>query len=255
MDNPIVYEQPLNERIRTYLRLEHLFRKAAYTLRGFSVWDSRATIDSLIDILEIVSRGELKAEILKELDRLYGALSRLKDMAGVDRDQLNTILSQLDATQKELHGLQGQPGQRVRDSELLSSLRQRSTITAGNCSFDMPGYHYWLQQDPEIRIAKLEEWYNELDAIHKPISLILGIIREASDARAVSAEKGFYQQSLDSQTPVQMLRVTVDGKLNCYPEISGGKHRFSIRFVQPGNSGRPVQVDDTVNFELTCCTL
>lgn len=255
MDNPIVYEHPLNERIRTYLRLEHLFKQAAYTLRGFSVWDSRATVNALISILEIVSRGELKAETLKELDRLYAALSRLRDMPGLDREQLNTILAQLDTNQKELHALQGQPGQRLRENELLSSLRQRGSIIAGSCSFDLPGYHYWLQQDPEIRIARLEEWYEELSAIHKPVSLILGILRESSDARDLQAENGFYQQSLDSQSPVQMLRVTLDGSAGCYPEISGGKHRFSIRFVRPGESGRPIQMSGTVNFQLTCCNL
>ncbi|MFP3874715.1 MAG: cell division protein ZapD [Thiohalophilus sp.] len=255
MDNPIVYEQPLNERIRTYLRLEHLFKQAAYTLRGFSVWDSRATVNAFIDILEIVSRGELKTETLKELDRLQAALSRLRDMPGVDREQLNTILAQLDAAQKELHALQGQPGQSLRDHELIASLRQRGTITAGSCSFDLPGYHYWLQQDPELRIAQLEAWYEELNTIHKPVSLILGILRESADASELVAEKGFYQQSLDSQTRAQLLCVTLDHSLNCYPEISGGKHRFSIRFVRPGDSGRPVQVDGIVNFQLACCTL
>lgn len=255
MDNPVIYEQPLNERMRTYLRLEHLFKQAAYTLRGFSVWDSRATISAIIDILDIISRGELKAETLKELDRLYGALSRLRDMPGVDRQQLNSILSQLETTQGDLHALQGQPGQRLRENEMLSSLRQRSTITAGSCSFDLPGYHFWLQQDPETRIARLEEWYDELNSIHKPVSLILGILRESADAADITAEHGFYQQTLNSHSPVQMLRVTLDGEADCYPEISGGKHRFSIRFVRPGPNGRPVQVSETVDFQLTCCTL
>lgn len=255
MDNPIVYEQPLNERIRTFLRLEHLFKQAAYTLRGFSVWDSRATVTALIDILEILSRGELKTETLKELDRLYAALSKLQNLPGVDGTQLSSVLTQLDATQGELHKMQGQIGQGLRDNELLASLRQRSTITAGNCSFDLPGYHYWLQQDPETRISRLESWYDELSAIHQPISLILGIIRESSDARDVTAEKGFYQQSLDSQTPVQMLRVSLESDAECYPEISGGKHRFSVRFVRPGANGRPVQVDEDIPFRLTCCTL
>ena len=255
MDNTIVYEQPLNERMRTFLRLEHLFKQAAYTLRGFSVWDSRATVTALIDILEILSRGELKTETLKELDRLYAALSKLQNLPGVDVSQLSSVLKQLDATQAELHAMQGQLGQELRANELIASLRQRSTITAGNCSFDLPGYHYWLQQDPESRISQLESWYEELNAIHKPISLILGIIRESSDARDAVAEKGFYQQSLDSQTPVQMLRVTLDSEAGCYPEISGGKHRFSVRFVRPGPTGRPTQVDRDIAFRLTCCTL
>jgi len=255
VDNSIVYEQPLSEGIRTFLRLEHLFKQAAYTLRGFSVWDSRATITTLLDILEILSRGELKTETLKELDRLYASLSRLQDRPGVDASQLNAILNQLNAAQSELHAMQGQLGQGLRDNELLASLRQRGTITAGNCSFDLPGYHYWLQQDPEPRIAQLEAWYDELNAIDKPITLILGIIRESSDAVDVVAEKGFYQQSLDRHTPVQMLRVSLDSEASCYPEISGGKHRFSVRFVRPGPNGHPVQVEDSLPFRLTCCTL
>lgn len=256
MDNPIVYEQPLNERIRIFLRLEHLFKQAAYTLRGLSIWDSRATVTALIDILEILTRGELKTETLKELDRLNTALSRLQNIPGVDDRQLSSILDQLNSTQAELHDIQGQLGQRLRDNALLASLRQRGSITAGNCSFDLPGYHYWLQQNSDTRIAQLEAWYDELNTIQKPIGLILGIIRESSDATEVIAEKGFYQQSLDRQTPVQMVRISLDNNAKCYPEISGGKHRFSVRFVQPGpTGGHPVQVESDLPFRLTCCTL
>jgi hypothetical protein len=40
----ILYEQPLNERIRSFLRLEYLFQQAAYHLSRQSEWDSRATL-------------------------------------------------------------------------------------------------------------------------------------------------------------------------------------------------------------------
>lgn len=35
------YEQPLNERIRSMLRLEFLFERASYRLEGSSIWDSQ----------------------------------------------------------------------------------------------------------------------------------------------------------------------------------------------------------------------
>jgi len=39
-------------------------------------------------------------------------------------------------------------------------------------------------------------------------------------------------------------------------EISGGKHRFTIRFMeQPDSSARPVQTKDNVRFVLHCCIL
>ena len=69
MSSSIIYEHPLSERMRFFMRLEHLFRQAAYTLRGYSVWDSRSTLMSLTAILDILSRGDLKTELLKELER------------------------------------------------------------------------------------------------------------------------------------------------------------------------------------------
>ena len=69
MTDPVYYEQPLNERMRSFLRLEHLFKQAAYTFRGYSIWDSRSTLNSLTSILEILSRNDLKTDLLKELER------------------------------------------------------------------------------------------------------------------------------------------------------------------------------------------
>jgi cell division protein ZapD len=42
-----------------------------------------------------------------------------------------------------------------------------------------------------------------------------------------------------------------------YPEISGGKHRFSVRFmdVRDGISSRPAQVLKDVSFDLTVCVM
>ena len=63
---PIIYEHPLNDRIRTLLRLEHLFRQAQNFQKGASSWDSRMVITTLFDILDLFSRSDLKTEIIKE---------------------------------------------------------------------------------------------------------------------------------------------------------------------------------------------
>jgi len=255
VENTIIYEQPLNERMRTFMRLEHLFQQTEYNMRGFSVWDSRATIAGLIDILEILSRGDLKNEIFKELEHQQGALAGLKSMHGVDHQQLNNILTQLQSVQDKLHNHSEQLGQSLRENELLNSLRQRSSITCGCCNFDLPAYHFWLQQAPEKRLDVLEQWYENLTVISAPINLILAILREGADPRQRVAEQGFYQQSPDSAAPVQMLRVSLPADAPYFPEISAGKHRFTIRMLEPQESGRPLQTQDNVEFTLWCCAL
>lgn len=255
MENFIIYEQPLNERIRNFLRLEHLFQQAFYTLRGYSVWDSRATISGLIDILDVLSRSDLKTELLKELERHQSSLVKLKDVPGVDKEQLESVLGQLTSTLRELHNIQGQLGQRLREHELLASLRQRSTVAGGSCHFDLPAYHYWLQQPPEERINILEKWFDELNPVNRAVTLMLGMVRESTYLQNMTAEKGFYQQTLDNNSPVQLIRVALSQDLPYFAEISGGKHRFSVRFMRPQDNDRPIQSQDNVQFKLGCCQI
>jgi cell division protein ZapD len=255
VENTIIYEQPLNERIRNFIRLEHLFQQAAYTLRGYSIWDSRATISSLIDILDILSRSDIKTELLKELDRHLSSLSKLRDIPGVDKEQLDSILSQLSSAQKELHGINGQLGQSLREHDLLSSLRQRGTVAGGSCHVDLPSYHFWLQQTPEERINTLESWLDELNPVNRPIMLMLGIIRESTHLQDTTAENGFYQQNLDTHSPVQLIRVALNQDSPYFAEISAGKHRFSVRFMRPQGNDRPVQSQDNIDFKLGCCMI
>ena len=255
MSETIFYEQPLNERMRSFLRLEHLFKHAAYTLRGYSIWDSRSTLTSITAILDVLSRNDLKTELLKELDRQEKTLAALSDIPGLDKEQLNNVLKQIKTAQENILALNGQLGQDIRDHELLSSLRQRSSVIGGTCDFDIPLLHYWLQQPPESRIEKLEEWFEKLEVISHPISLILDIIRESSYADNMLAEKGFYQQNIESNAPVQLIRVGLNNKIECFPEISAGKQRFSIRFMLPQDAERPVQFSQDLQFQLICCAL
>ncbi len=255
MSELIYYEQPLNERMRGFLRLEHFFRQAGYTLRGYSIWDSRSTLASITTILDILTRNDLKTELLKELERLETTLAALADMPGVDKVQLNNILRQIQTSQQAILEVSGPLGQDIREHDLLNSLRQRSSILGGSCNFDLPNLHYWLQQQPETRIEQLEQWMEKLEVVSQPISLILDIIRESNAPIPAMAEQGFYQQNIDSAAPVQIIRVGLDKQQHCFPEISGGKQRFSIRFMHPQGEQRPVQVTDNIDFELTPCAL
>jgi len=255
MTELVYYEQPLNERIRTFLRLEHLFCQTDYTLRGFSVWDSRATLISLVDTLEILNRSDFKTELLKEIERQSSKLEALQNVVGVDTQQLDHVLNQLQETEDSLHTLNGQIGQGLRENELFNALKQRQTIPGGSCPIDLPALHLWLQQPAEERIELLEHWNTSLNIVRKPVALLLGMIREASNPQSQLAPEGFYQQSLDSNSYIQLIRVGVVAGQTFYAEISAGKHRMTIRFLEPQQGRRPLQLQETVEFELTCCAI
>src|SRR3981189_3932945 len=81
---PIVYEQPLNERMRTFLRLEFLYTQASYHSESPNPWSSRAAVASLLEILAITARGDSRTEVLKELERNLNARKEIQTKSGSD---------------------------------------------------------------------------------------------------------------------------------------------------------------------------
>lgn len=255
MTDSTIYELPLNERIRTILRLEFLFQQARYTMRGYSVWDSRATISHILDILSIMSRIDLRSELVKELERQTAALLAISARPDVDPTILEDTLKKLKIYTQNLKASPSSNQDNLLNNELLKLIRQRASIPGGTCDFDLPIYHFWLKQEPEDRVNILETWLGQLDNYRLSIDLILHLLRESAINSPVLAEHGFYQQTLDTNIPFQLIRVLLPTDTDFYAEMSGGKHRFSIRFMKPVSGERPTTCSEDIQFQLSCCAL
>jgi len=251
----VVYEHPLNERMRNLLRLEFLFRQAQHCQSGTTAWDSRLFIVTLLDILAILSRSDLKTELIKELERHLSTLGRLNESPDVDQQQLATILKHLEQLRGALHGTNGPLGQDLRDSEFLNGVRQRSTIPGGTCDFDLPAYHCWLNRPADTRREIQQAWLDSLRLTRQAVELLLKLVRNTAGPSHEVATAGGFQRNLDADLPFQLIRVAIDSALPYYAEISGGKHRFTIRFLNPNEGGRPLQATGDVPFRLSCCAL
>ena len=59
------YEQPVSERMRTFMRLEFLYRQMLYNSDLETNLATRATIDGLLEIMAILSRGDVRSEVHK----------------------------------------------------------------------------------------------------------------------------------------------------------------------------------------------
>lgn len=254
MNTLTTYEFPLNERIRIFMRLEQLFLQLSHFMVGSTVFEKRAAISILLDALTIFSRNDLKSELLKELDRHIKVLNQLANTQGVDTDKLQTILDQLNQVSKKLYKSNGKIGINVMESDLFQSISQRNSIPGGSCSFDLPAFHYWLEQDSAEQQHDLERWTQPFTNIRTAIDLILDFIRHSSNPTQEIAKAGFFQLGLETYQPIQLLRVMIDSSTPCFAEISGGKHRFTIRFMSPSaDEKRPIQTPDDIPFSLIRC--
>lgn len=250
---PIIYEQPVNEHVRVCLRLEHLFLQASHWLRGQSSWDSRAALSAILETLNVLDRPDLKAKLVKELNRYQTIIAKFADTPHIDRTKLAVVQDELDHTIHQLHGMQGRIAQTLRDNDFLNNIRQYLLNPGGGCSFELPAYHYWLQQPVAERVAQLTHWFNGLRTIHNAVGLTLRLIRQSSPAEIHIAREGFFQAALDSQSSCQLVRVVLSHGANVYPEISVGRHGISVRFYTLNLHDRPTQVIEDIKFQLVCC--
>lgn len=254
MTDKIVYEQPLNERIRTFMRLEFLAQQIRATVEDASPWGSRMTLSTLLDIQSVFSRADIKTELIKELERLGAILERLGENPSVDAGRLSQILDNIDAYSDRLHALQGPIGQELKDLELLTAIRQRSSIPGGACPFDLPSFHFWNEQPFERRRDDMQSWLRPYGPALDAAQLILTLLRESTPSTQVIATEGFYQLNLDQSTPCQMVRVALAADTPCYAEISAGRHRVAIRFMKLRLRERDIPTNEDIPFQLTIAT-
>jgi len=251
----ITYELPLSERIRTFLRLEDLFEQMHHFSQHDGEWQNRAELSCLLDILAISSRIDLRSEITKEIERHTKCLIVFAQNPRVDREKLEQSIAQLNQLNNTLLSSNGRVDQILTRVELLKCLAQRNSIPGGTCDFDLPAYHFWLNKPLSTRREEIQSWTANLNPVRKAISLLLQFIRFSSSPIRKIASAGFYQQSLDTNQAVHLLRVSLPLDSHYFAEISGGKHRFTVRFMQAMESERPAQTESDIQFTLSICQL
>ena len=251
---PITYEQPLNERMRAFMRLEFLWQQLSYHAGVPNPWSSRSAVAGLLEILAITSRGDARGDVLKELERQMSAMRDYQNRPGVDGARLRSILAALVRRREELNAAGANFMQRLRESEFLNAIKHRSAIPGGTCEFDLPDYYHWLNLDPDLREIDLADWLATIRPLCESVSELLWITRENAVPRDELAPGGVYQIVFERERPVQLVRLTLPGGSKLYPEVSGSHHRCSLRFLRWNSvHSRPVQTTEDVRFVLTTC--
>lgn len=250
----IIYEQPLNETIRICLRLELLFDQIDHHLHNITPLGTREIIALIINILNILDRPDLKSKLAKELNHHHTVLMRYGVVPDADQEKLQTLTKQLDELSRNLIDKSGKIGHRLRDTELLNTLRLHMASPGGGCSFDIPVYHYWLNLPVEVLKETVSDWLSDFAQIRTSVALMLDLVRKHGNGIDKTAIDGFHQELLDPQLNLRMIRIGVDKTIAAFPEISVGRHFLSVRFFNPTIERRPDQYSHDMKFWIAYCS-
>jgi cell division protein ZapD len=251
----IEYEQPLSERLRTYLRLEFLYHQTQFHERSSDPWATRAAMASILEIMAITGRGDCRTDALKEVERQLAVLNEFRNKSGVDNERLQEIMVKLAEHRAALNAIGNGFMQNLRDSEFLSAIRHRSAIPGGTCEFDLRDYFHWLNEPFAARQATLEDWMSHIKTLCDAVIYLLWVTRQNARPRRELASGGAFQLNLDRDMHCQLIRITLPAGTDLFPEVSGSHYRCSIRFLKwQGVNTRPVQAEQDVPFLLTTCT-
>lgn len=185
--------------------------------------------------------------MLKELERQQRKLQSWAEVPGVDQERIGALRQQLKQCGSVLMSAP-RIGQFLREDRLIALVRQRLSIPGGCCSFDLPTLHIWLHMPQAHRDEQVEKWLASLEPLTQSLVLILDLIRNSAPFRKQTSLNGFYQ---DNGEDADLLRLRLDIASQLYPQISGHKSRFAIRFL-PLDSELGV-VPERFDFELACC--
>jgi len=244
MSDTIVYEHPLTEKIRCYLRIEHL---SAQILSYRDIDDAqlfKPFFGLLFSLAEQADRGELKKELIRDLDNHKCALIRLRNDDHIDNEKLESLITKIDT----FNFSQAAPNKAqliIQQDTLLNQIKNKSSLPGGGCQFDTPMLHYWSHFHQQQRAKDVEDWLAPFQPTIEAIRLLLQLTRESNGYSSELASDGFYQSNC-AQT--QLIRIKLSIQQGCYPTVSGYRSRYAIRFIAWNE--QPLH---DIKFELACC--
>ena len=244
----IIYEYPLQERVRTYLRLEHGFEQLNVNRELFQQQPD-AFFQSLFSLSDLLERVDIRTELSKDLDAQQQRLKQWEQHPQVDRHALRTTIEEIGDCQQFLPDIP-KVLREIKDDALLASIRQRFSQPGISGLFELPQLQLWLSQENELQQKQCDAWCQLFQPIEKAVQLKLTLMREQSSFSDMTLTSGFMQGS--SEQPLAMLRIKVPKESSVYPVISGHRQRFTVRFMPlPGVSN--TQSIQSVQLEIARC--
>lgn len=254
----IIFEFPLNERIRRLLRVEAIYQKFEYQLKNTHDYFEFGCFDTLFEIVQLVSRSDLKIDFLQELERQEKKQSDLMDHHVLKKGQLNNkeIIPMIQVVRKKLENIDVKPGFNFNNNLFLEEVKKRINSPGGLLDVDFPNFHNWAVH--KTRKSKREDfkfWVQPLMVFKDAASIILLLLRNQCHIESISAKEGKHQQVIDPLKTFDLIRLEVRDTLNIYPEISANKYMVNVFFNKSNEEFKKEPVKLNLKFKYSICWL
>jgi cell division protein ZapD len=248
----IIFEHPMSEEMRIFLCLESLFIALNQATQHS---EPQQALTTLLKIINILDRPDIKNKICQRLNLYATSLNQLKQFKQVDLEKLEHILGKIDALKSQLHQQSLRFAENLKRTDFLGHLRQHVALPGGLAYHNSYALKTWLHQPIRKQLQDIHSWSQQLNTLEDSVILILKLTRQTTDRIQAIADNGYYEKMLNNNLPIGLVRVITSQ--NTYPEISGSRHRLSIRFIKPDffSQEHCYQIQEDIPFELILCQL
>jgi len=254
----IAFEFPLNERIRRLLRIEEIYQKFEHQLKNTHDYFEFGCFNTLFEIVQLVSRSDLKIDFLQELERQEKKQSTLQSDQALKEEQLDLkkIISMIQVARKKLENIDVKPGFNFNNNLFLEEVKKRITSPGGLLDVDFPNFHNWtIQKTRKSKLEDFKSWSEPLMVFKDSASVLLIILRNQCHLELLKVKEGKHQKTIDPLKTFDLIRLEIAENLDVYPEISANKYTVNIFFKELSKELRKEAVKSNLEFKYSICWL
>ena len=241
-----IYEEPVDERIRKFLKLENYFLKLEYHKELDTPYDSYVSLYNLIAIYNTLSRVEVKSDLIREIDFHKQRYMEYIKFDSSDKIKLNSIMEKQNVILNNLYNLQSNYLNELNNDEFFQFCVKHHESASTELD-------YWLTRDHAIRLNQINLWLETVRPIENSVYFCLDILRKSSETKEVCADNGFYLVKLNQEQKIRLLRITMQSDNYFFPRISLGPQRATISFMLLNEDNKYKQIKDNITFVLDLC--
>ncbi|NVJ60799.1 MAG: cell division protein ZapD [Gammaproteobacteria bacterium] len=252
MKTPNYFEFPLTQVYRHFLRVEAALFQLKSLNRIQSHQTQQAALLVLDNLLNFLTRIDIKSELIKTLENQIAFYQELSRNPEVDTTKLSSFLDKMKKLHRWAVQHQGKIGDSLKQHSLLSNLANKQSIQTGVIAADNPELWQFCHRSIDSIQHHIAQWINQLEGLEKSISVILRLARESGKVTSGEAPMGDF---LIEKPPsnVTLLRIDLLDNQSLFPEVSAGKHRISIHFYSQTEQFNKVKHRESLNFNFSLC--